>query len=80
MALLSNYTGVTSLIYAAATGIIRYVYVSSSLRPNVQAVVKRNGIILKSTIMVQSLGCIFLLDGLVFQIGKSGKERSPCVF
>ena len=47
MALLSNYTGVTSLIYAAATGIIRYVYVSSSLRPNVQAVVKRNGIILK---------------------------------
>lgn len=77
MALLSNYTGVTSLIYAAATVIIRYVYVSSSLRPSVQAVVKRNAFILKSTITVQSLGCIILLDGLVFQMGKSGKERSP---
>ena len=40
MALFTNYTGITSLIYAGATVIIRYVYVSSSLKPNVQAVFK----------------------------------------
>ena len=77
MALFTNYTGITSLIYAAATVIVRYVYVSSSLKPNVQAVVKRNAFILKSNIIAQSLGCVILMDGFFFQLGKSGKERSP---
>ena len=77
MALFTNYTGITSLIYAGATVIIRYVYVSSSLKPNVQAVVKRNAFILKSNIIAQSLGCVILMDGFFFQLGKSGKERSP---
>ena len=77
MALFTNYTGITSLIYAAAAVIIRYVYVSSSLKPNVQAVVKRNAFILKSTVIAQSLGFVLLLEGFIFQLGKSGKERSP---
>ena len=77
MALFNNYTGVTSLICAAATIIIRYVYVSNSLRPTVQAVIKRNAFIFKSTIIVNSLGFIILLDGFNYQLGKLGKDRSP---
>ena len=77
MALFNNYSGVTSLICAAATVIIRYVYVSNSLKPTVQAVIKRNAFILKSILIVNSLGCIILLEGLMYQLGKSGKDRSP---
>ena len=77
MALFNNYTGVTSLICAAATVIIRYAYVSNSLKPTVQAVIKRNAFILKSILIVNSLGCIILLEGLMYQLGKSGKDRSP---
>ena len=77
MTLFHNYAGVTSLICAAATVIIRYVYISNSLKPTVQAVIKRNAFIFKSTIIVNSLGCIILLDGFTYQLGKLGKDRSP---
>ena len=76
MSVFTNYTGVTSLIYSAAGVIIRYLYVSSSLKPNIQAVLKRNAFILKATISVQFLGCVILSDEFILQWGKSGKERS----
>ena len=63
-------------MYSAATAIIRYIYIRSSLQPNVQSAIKRNAFILKSILIVEALGCCTLLNLYILQYGKSGTEKS----
>ena len=77
MTVFINHTAITSLFYAAATVIIRYIYVRSSLKPSVQAVIKRNAFAVKSILIVESLGGLNLVSAFVLQYEKSGQDRSP---
>ena len=63
-------------MYSAAAAIIRYIYIRSSLQPNVQSAIKRNAFILKSIFIVEALGCCTLLNLYILQFGKSGTEKS----
>ena len=67
-----THTSVNSLFYSAATAIIRYIYIRSSLQANVQAAIKRNAFVWKSILMVESLGCYNL-----FNFYHSQKGRGP---
>ena len=69
------YTIMNSLSYSAATAIIRYVHVRSSLQVEVQAVLKRNAFIFKTIFIVEFLGCLNLFSLYKMQEGKSGVER-----
>ncbi len=71
------YTIMNSLSYSAATAIIRYVHVRSSLQVEVQAVLKRNAFIFKTIFIVEFLGCLNLFSLYKMQEGKSGVERLP---
>ena len=70
-------TIMNSLFYSAATAIIRYVYVRSSLQVSVQEVFKRNAFIVKSIFIVEFLGCFNLYSFYMMQKGKTGVERCP---
>ena len=65
-----------SSIYSAASAIIRYIYIRSSLQSNVQTAIKRNAFIFKSIFIAEVLGCCTLLNLYISQIGKSGIEKS----
>ena len=71
------YTIMNSLSYSAATAIIRYVHVRSSLRVEVQEVIKRNAFIFKSIFIVEIVGCYNLYSFYMMQRDKSGVERLP---
>ena len=71
-----THMSVNSLFYSAATAIIRYIYIKSSLKPNVQAATKRKAFMWKSIFIVESLGCYNLFNFYILQRGKSGKEKS----
>lgn len=71
------HTTLNSLSYSAATAIIRYVYVRSSLQVDIQDVLKRNAFILKAILIVESIGLINLYSFYTLQKGKSGVERLP---
>ena len=71
------HTTLNSLSYSAATAIIRYVYVRSSLQVDIQDVLKRNAFIFKAIFIVESIGLINLYSFYDLQKGKSGVERLP---
>ena len=71
------FTIMNSLSYSAATAIIRYVHVRSSLQVEVQEVIKRNAFIFKSIFIVEIIGCYNLYSFYMMQRGKSGVERFP---
>lgn len=72
-----THTSVNSLFYSAATAIIRYIYIKTSLKANVQAALKRNAFMWKSIFIVESLGCYNLFNFYVLQRGNRGTEKSP---
>ena len=65
------------LSYSAATAIVRYVYVRSSLQVSVQEVLKRNAFIFKSIFIVEFIGLVNTYSNYMWQRGKSGVERLP---
>ena len=73
------HTTLNSLSYSAATAIIRYVYVyvRSSLKVNIQEVLKRNAFIFKAIFIVEFIGFFNLYSFYVSQKGKSGVDRLP---
>ena len=77
MTIATFHTILSSLSYSAATAIIRYIHVRSSLQVNVQEVIKRNAFIFKSIFIVESVGCFHLYSLFKLQRGKKGVERLP---
>ena len=71
------HTILNSLSYSAATAIIRYIHVKSSLQVNIQEVIKRNAFVFKSIFIVESIGCFHLYSLFMLQSGKKGVERLP---
>ena len=71
------HTTLNSLSYSAATAIIRYVYVRSSLQNSVQEVLKRNAFMFKLIFIVEFFGLFNVFSLYIMQRGKSGAERLP---
>ena len=71
------HTTLNSLSYSAATAIIRYVYVRSSLQASVQEVLKRNAFMFKSIFIVEFIGLLNVFSLYIMQKGKSGADRLP---
>ena len=72
-------TQLNSLSYSAATAIIRYFYVRSSLQVDIQEVLKRNAFTLKAVFLVESIGFIHLYSLYMMRKEKesSGVEKIP---
>ena len=70
------YSTVQGLFYSAAATTIRYIFIRSSLQPNIQEVLKRDALVFKSIFIVESLGCYNLLTFFLIQMGKRGPEKS----
>ena len=66
---------VNSLFYSAAATIIRYIFIRSSLQPNIQEVLKRDAFVYKSMFIVESMGCYNLISFFLLQMGKRGSEK-----
>ena len=69
------HTSANALFYSAATAVIRYTYIRSSLQSDIQAVLKRNAFILKSIFIVETLGGLNLINFYLTQRGKRGAEK-----
>ena len=69
------HTSFNALFYSAATAIIRYIYIRSSLQSDIQAAIKRNAFILKTIFIVEALGLLNLINFYLIQKGKSGTEK-----
>ena len=69
------HTSSNALFYSAATAIIRYTYIRSSLQSNIQAAIKRNAFVVKSILIVETLGVLNLINFYLTQRGKSGAEK-----
>ena len=69
------HTSLNSLFYSAATAIIRYTYIRSSLQSNIQATIKRNAFVFKAIFLVETLGFYNLVSFYLIQKGKSGSEK-----
>ena len=67
---------VNSLFYSATSTIIRYIFVRTSLQPDIQEVLKRDAFVYKSIFTVESLGCYNLVTFFLIQWGKRGQEKS----
>ena len=67
---------VNSLFYSAASTIIRYIFVRTSLQPDIQDVLKRDAFVYKSIFIIESLGCYNLLTFFFIQMGEKGREKS----
>ena len=76
MSVSTAHTTVTGLFYSAASTIIRYIFIRSSLKPNVQAALKRDAFVFKSLFIVETLGFYNLLTFFLLQRGKRGPEKS----
>ena len=70
------YATVNSLFYSAAATIIRYIFIRTSLQPDIQEVLKRDAFVFKSMFIVESMGCYNLLTFFFIQKGKRGAEKS----
>ena len=57
-----THTSVNSVFYSAATAMIRYFYIKTSLQTNIQAAIKRNAFMWKSVFTIESLGCYNLIS------------------
>ena len=69
------HTSLNSLFYSAATAIIRYSYIRSSLQSNIQAAIKRSAFAFKTILVVEALGCYNLVSFYFLQRGKSGPNK-----
>ena len=69
------HTSLNSLSYSAATAIIRYSYIRSSLKSNIQAAIKRSAFVFKAIFVVEALGFFNLISFYLIQRGKSGSEK-----
>ena len=69
------HTSLNELIYSAATAIIRYTYIRSSLESDIQAAIKRNAFIFKTIFIAEALGFLNLVNFYLIQRGKSGTEK-----
>ena len=57
-----THTSVNSVFYSAATAMIRYIYIRTSLQSNIQAAIKRNAFMWKSVFTIESIGCYNLIS------------------
>ena len=69
------HTASLSLLYSAATAIIRYIYVKNSLKANITEVMKKNAYKLKAILIVESMGVFNVFSFYLNQYGKTGKDR-----
>ena len=69
------HTSFNALFYSAATAVIRYIYIRSSLQSDIQAAIKRNAFIFKTIFIAETLGFLNLLNFYLIQRGKSGTEK-----
>ena len=69
------HTSFNALFYSAATAIIRYIFIRSSLQSDIQAAIKRNAFIFKTIFIAETLGFLNLLNFYLIQRGKSGTEK-----
>ena len=67
---------VNSLFYSATSTIIRYIFVRTSLQPDIQEVLKRDAFVYKSIFVVESLGLYNLLTYIFIQRGQKGPDKS----
>ena len=65
---------INGLFYSAAAT-IRYIFIRTSLQPNIQEVLKKDAFFFKSMFIVESLGCYNLLSFFFIQRGKRGAEK-----
>ena len=72
----SAHCSVNALFYSAASTIIRYIFVRTSLQPDIQEVLKRDAFVYKSIFTVEFLGCYNLVTFFLIQWGKRGQEKS----
>ena len=72
----SAHCSINALFYSAASTIIRYIFVRTSLQPDIQEVLKRDAFVYKSIVTVESLGFFNLLTFFLIQWGKRGQEKS----
>ena len=73
------HTSLNSLFYSAATAIIRYTFIRSSLQSNIQAAIKRSDFVFKTIFLVEALGCYNLISFYLIQRGKNGSEKSASI-
>ena len=76
MTVATAHGSINSVFYSAASTIIRYIFVRTSLQPDIQEVLKRDAFVYKSIFIVESLGCYNLLTFFLIQMGKRGSEKS----
>ena len=76
MTVATAHGSVNSLFYSAASTIIRYCFIRTSLQPDVQEVLKRDAFVFKSVFIVESLSAYNLLTFFLIQRGKRGAEKS----
>ena len=76
MTVATAHGSVNSLFYSAASTIIRYCFIRTSLQPDVQEVLKRDAFVFKSMFIVESLSAYNLLTFFLIQRGKRGAEKS----
>ena len=55
------HTSLNAEIYSAATAIIRYTYIRSSLQSEIQAAIKRNAFIFKTIFIAEAIGILNLI-------------------
>ena len=67
---------VTGLFYSAASTIIRYIFVRTSLQPDIQDILKRDAFVYKSIFLVESLGFYNLFTFFLIRRGKKGPEKT----
>ena len=65
-----THTSVNSVFYSAATTMIRYIYIKTSLQTNIQAALKRNAFMWKSVFTIESIGCYNLVSFYLLYIEK----------
>ena len=75
-----THTSVNSVFYSAATALIRYIYIKTSLQTNIQAVIKRNAFMWKSVFIIESLGCYNLASFYLLHKEKQSPVYYPLLY
>ena len=75
MTVATAHGSVNSLFYSAASTIIRYCFIRTSLQPDVQEVLKRDAFVFKSVFIVESLSAYNLLTFFLIQRGKEEQKK-----
>ena len=75
-----THTSVNSVFYNAATAMIRYIYIKTSLQTNIQTAIKRNAFMWKSVFIIESLGCYNLVSFYFLKKEKRSLEYYPLLY